>query len=174
MTFDELWFQYESVRSQLNDAAPKEGPVTSELPRYTILRQKYNKLTQIVLGHPDSFERVRCWMVDAKGNAAECGASPDLIAEMEDGILQEDRHKYVERFGALPSEVKSLMSSWNLTDSGGGCGCWHLGCHCTTVEAQDLCSELYTTFKHAIDSRLLVIERKLWSLSLAPSFTIMG
>jgi hypothetical protein len=152
--------------------APKEGPVASELPKYTILRQRYDKLTQIVLSHPDSFDRVRCWMVDAKGNKAECEVSPDLLAEMEDGISQGLEHKYIERFGALPSEVKSLMSNWNLTDSGGGCGCWHLGCHCTTVEAQNLCSELYKTFNYAISTGLLVIERKLWSLALAPTFTI--
>jgi hypothetical protein len=75
-------------------------------------------------------------------------------------------HQYTKQFGALTSEVRDVMAQWNLTDSGGGCGRWHLGCHCTEEEARKLCEALYNKFSAAIDSGLLKVERKAWSLRL--------
>jgi len=160
MTFGELWQEYELVRQELIAVAPTQGPaiISKDVED---LHAKLKRKSQAVLGHPYSFDRVQCWMVDAVGFNTECDISPELIADMEDFS-----HRYMEKFGALPTEVRMLMSQWDLTDSGGGCGNWHLGCHCTEIEAKELCAALYDHFRHAIDRGILTIRRTPWSLRL--------
>jgi hypothetical protein len=160
MTFETIWQEYEDARQALNAIQPTQGPAKPD-PKIDELQVNLKRKAQAVLGHPRSFEHVKCWMVDAIGYQTECDVSPSLVAEMEDF-----GHKYVERFGALPSEVRLFMSNWDLTDSGGGCGSWHLGCHCTELEAKELCSALYSRFQHAIDRGILTIRRTPWSLRL--------
>ena len=106
-------------------------------------------------------------MIDVRGSQAEAKITKELVGEINRDAEEGLGHEYIEHFGALPTEVRRVMAMWNLTDSGGGCGCWHLGCHCTEQEAKDLCTELYRIFHRAIDAGLLVVERKLWSLRLA-------
>ena len=179
MTFEKLWEEYLAAKAAHNELCEMQGPDPDE-SNLTIaeeivkLRQEregrkhhYERLMQLVLGHPFSFENVRCWMVDAKGRQAEVTElTPKIVAAVNEDAEHELGHKYIEMFGALPTEVRSVMANWNLTDSGGGGGCWHLGCLCTEAEARDLCVTLHTRFRHAIDQGLLAIERKPWSLQL--------
>jgi hypothetical protein len=160
MTFGNLWMEYERVRQELIAVEPTQGPATID-KNVEDLRAELKRKSQAVLGHPCSFDRVKCWMVDAVGYHTECDVSPELVAEMEDFS-----HRYMNRFGALPSEVRLFMSNWDLTDSGGGCGSWHLGCHCTESEAKALCAALYEHFSYAIDRGILTIRRTPWSLML--------
>ncbi|MCK9558098.1 MAG: hypothetical protein M0R50_08685 [Candidatus Cloacimonetes bacterium] len=165
MTFNDVWTQYKDAI----DESYRTLPTSSDMKRTeenVLLNRKIDMLVDLVLGHPDSFDRVRCWMVDAKGSTAECDISKKLVKAMHQDAESELGHKYIEEFGALPAEVRSVMSKWNLTDSGGGCGRWHLGCHSTEKEAKEICIELHTKFKHAINSGILVVERKPWSLAL--------
>jgi len=161
MTFEDLWREYEETKEALNALEPTQGPVTELDPKIDGLRVELRRKTQAVLGHPHSFDRIKCWMVDVVGYQTECDVSPELVAEMEDF-----GHRYMERFGALPSEVRLFMSNWDLTDSGGGCGSWHLGCHCTESEAKELCVALHNRFQYAIDRGILVVRRTFWSLKL--------
>jgi len=143
------------------------------------------KKISLVLGHPLSFSHIRCWMVDVHGqekcqtegrpeNPADdwddsfCGAivSEDLLEEVVDDATGERTHNYIQRSGALASEVRKVMSKYHLTDSGmGGC-CWHLGCHCTHEEARDLMMELYARFGKALKSGMIYIDRHFWSIDL--------
>ena len=164
--FDALWQNHEDIKQALNAIEPREGPVAVQDPKVDELGWELKRAAQAVLGHPYSFEHVRCWMVDAVGCQAECDVSKDLVAEMEEDALQGLGHKYMENFGALPTEVRALMVNWNLTDSGGGCNSWHLGCHCTEPEAKELCAALHGRFQHAIDKGMLLIRRTFWSLRL--------
>jgi hypothetical protein len=170
MQFEELWARYEEVRNALNDVLPHSSDVVEtdkQKETREDLERQYNKLTQFVLGHPESFDNVRCWMVDAKGTQSEqCELTPEIVEAINTDAAEELGHKYIEHFGALPTEVRNIMMRWNLTDSGGGCGNWHLGCHCTESEARELCIALHSRFEHAIDMGILTIERKLWSLRL--------
>ncbi|MFA5767350.1 MAG: hypothetical protein WC919_05485 [Candidatus Paceibacterota bacterium] len=166
MTFEDLWREYEETKEALNAIEPTQGPVTEQYPKIDELRTELRRKTQAVLGHPYSFEHVQCWMVDAVGHQTECDVSPELVAELEEDAIQGLGHKYMEKFGALPAEVRALMSDWDLTDSGGGCGSWHLGCHCTESEAKELCTALHNRFQHAIDRGILVVRRSFWSLRL--------
>jgi hypothetical protein len=163
--FDELWKRYTDVREELNALLPTEGPAAED-PTIKELERARLVLSWAVLGHPDSFKKVRCWMIDVKGRMSECDISPEMVRNVQNDAVQNRGHKYVEQFGALPSEVRNVMVMWNLTDSGGGCGCWHLGCHCTEEEAHELCCELYQRFGYAIEKGLLIVERKFWSLRL--------
>ncbi|MFA5766418.1 MAG: hypothetical protein WC919_00655 [Candidatus Paceibacterota bacterium] len=166
MTFEDLWREYEEVKEELNAMEPTQGPVTEQHPKIDELRVELRRKAQAVMGHYSSFRCVKCWMVDAVGHQTECDISPELVAEIEEDATHELGHKYVEKFGALPSEVREVMSKWDLTDSGGGCGSWHLGCHCTDIEAKELCRTLHERFQHAIDRGILTIRRSFWSLKL--------
>lgn len=168
MTFETLWTEYDDIRNDLNTRSPKQGPVSDDLVDIAKLRQSFEISNDRVLGHPDSFDKVRCWMVDARGTHSERMPSQELVGDMvEDATKDTDSFgTYVDSFGALPSEVRSVMRKWNLTDSGCGWDSWHLGCHCTEQEARQLCGELYRRFGHAINVGILKIERKPWSLRL--------
>jgi hypothetical protein len=178
MTFEELWKKYVEAVEARDELCERQSPslndglmtakAKAELDEERQRRENRRKSTkEIVLGHPDSFDCVRCWMVDAKGSSSECCAiSPQLIEEMTEDAMQGLGHQYTKQFGALTSEVRDVMAQWNLTDSGGGCNSWHLGCHCTEAEARELCEALYNKFSTAIKSGLLKIERKAWSLRL--------
>lgn len=175
LTFDEVWQRYEEATTAMNARAPhsseEEAKQTDdERDRMRELRYKRERAKQRVLGHPESFGRVRCWMVDAVGRSADCQVSKKLLNEMVEGSTSPDRdvrHAYTDKFGGLNAEVKKVMSKYHLTDSGGGGGGWHLGCHCTEFEAQTLCRELHVRFAKAIEAGRLEIQRKDWSLSLA-------
>jgi hypothetical protein len=165
MTFNDIWQKYSDALTRYFEISPRESgiPQTEESIN---LHREINDLAILVLGHPDSFDKVRFWMVDAKGSTVECEISKKLYAASIKDAEDELGHKYIEKFGALPAEVRSVMSKWNLTDSGGGYDSWHLGCHSTEKEAKEICTELHTKFKHAINAGILVIERKPWSLAL--------
>jgi hypothetical protein len=160
MTFEDLWQDYECVGKKLITIEPTQGPVEIDKD-VEDLRTELKLKSQAVLGHPFSFDHVRCWMVDAVGSHTECDVSPELVADMECFS-----HRYMDRFGTLPSEVRLFMANWDLTDSGGGCNSWHIGCHCTESEARSLCSALHNHFKYAIDRGILTIRRIPWSLKL--------
>ena len=166
MQFRDLWARYQQVRDELLEREPCEGPIN---PSETDdeLRHAEEILSEVILGHPESFKKVRCWMVDANGCEGEAELTEELVKEVNKDAVENLGHQYIQHFGALAAEVREVMMKWNLTDSGGGCGCWQLGCHCTEEEAKDLCTELYHRFHHAIDAGLLVVERKPWSLRLA-------
>jgi hypothetical protein len=166
MTFNDLWQEYEETRRELNAICPMQGPFDNHDPRVGELTQDLKSNSELVLAHPYAFDNVKCWMVDAVGQQAECDLSSELIAELGDDVEQNLGHRYMERFGALPTEVRRVMCDWNLTDSGGGGGSWHLGCHCTEKESRELCSALYGRFSNAIDSGILIIKRRFWSLKL--------
>jgi hypothetical protein len=160
MTFEILWQEYEDTRQSLNAIEPTQGPAKID-PNVDELRSELKRKAQVVLGHPYSFDHIKCWMVDAVGYHTECDVSPELVADMECFS-----HRYMDRFGALPSEVRLFITNWDLTDSGGGCNSWHIGCHCTESEARSLCSALHEHFKHAIAMGILTIRRTPWSLKL--------
>jgi hypothetical protein len=165
--FEVFWDRYETIRQQLIESGPREGPTLQNNEAVDKLRRECDVIKETVLGHPESFKKIRCWMIDVKGMSAECDVSEKLVMDCEEDAIRHFGHKYIEQFGALPSEVREVMAMWNLTDSGGGGGCWYLGCHCTEEEAKNLCTELYHRFHHAIERGLLIVERKPWSLKLA-------
>lgn len=156
MTFEDLWLKREGLLDKLNalrpmDSDAQRSQTKEEKFQIEELGRLLNKCDSVILGHPDSYDRVRCWMVDVVGSNSECSVSRALIDDIANDATQGLEHRYIEKFGSLASEVRTFVSQWNLTDSGGGGGFWHLGCKCTEAEAKELCSSLYVRFSHAID-----------------------
>jgi hypothetical protein len=99
MTLDTLWAEYITAVESRNELcemqsrAPGETVAESEaeLDKERQRRETRRKSAQqLVLGHPDSFDCVRCWMIDAVGTASECCAiSPQLIEEMEEMLYKD-------------------------------------------------------------------------------------
>jgi len=119
-----------------------------------------------VLGHEDSFGRVRCWMVDVWSKST-CCASQETLSAATDELLQ--GLPATDRAGSLAQTVREWIESngFNLTDSGIGCG-WHLGAHCTENEAKRLICGLRTRFARALDAGIIYVVRHFWSLSISP------
>ena len=188
MELTELYERYRQAKAELNSFVDKvnishdgvaRGEDSETLKKWTEdeeqrrreLDSDVKQAADEVLGHPDAFDRVRCWMVDAVGKndlSPSDEKMETVIEEMTEDAAQENTtHEYVERFGAnLAANVRKVMKQFRLTDSGGGCGGWHLGCHCTEAEARLLCQRLYYRFGKAIKAGHLKVVRHHWSIRL--------
>lgn len=109
-------------------------------------------------------DKWRCIMVDVEGTDEPNMSEGEGGKAVERFLAEGD--KALDSVGNLVAEVRKFMSKWNLTDSGYGCGGWHLGCYCTWVEASELVDALYKRFEKAIKMKLIVIRPKVWSASL--------
>lgn len=156
--------EYRQVRRKINKGIKlKENLVgRKKSDEEKELDRRSSQLESIILGHPESFARVRCWMVDAVGK--------EKIGKKDaKGFLRaiiEDSHSAVDRVGDLAARVREVMEQFSLTDSGAGSVGWHLGCHCTQNEAERLVFMLHLRFPDEIESGALEIRRMPWSLDL--------
>jgi hypothetical protein len=107
-------------------------------------------------------------MVDVHGSAKCCEQTEITEEVIEDVITSAaaGNHNYMDKHGPLAQNVKRVMSQFRLTDSGGGDGSWHLGCHCTEAEAQNLIYKLHLEFGKAIKAGLIHVDRHAWALEL--------
>ena len=121
-----------------------------------------------LLGHPESLQRVRCWMIDVTGKepCGEDALSDEMVEEYFKPGNQGRHHEEMDKHGGLAAAVRQVMSKYNLTDSGSGCGRWDMGSKCTVGEAQALMEELHSKFGKAIERGLLQVTRKKWSISI--------
>lgn len=164
MLFETLKDRYLESRRLLNVATDKRNKDPVELhdmedTECKQLKQEVEGDKDLVLGHPKSFRLVRCWVVDVHGQNDGIDLSMERIRN-----YMEQQHAALDQAGGLAVEVRKVMDRYNLTDSGFGCESWHLGCHCTQAEAQELCGELYDRFGKAIQAGQLEIDRHAWSL----------
>lgn len=121
------------------------------------------KVSNIVLGHPESFEKAKCWMVIVRGEGGLQVQSEQELEEFADELINTDS-KVIGRMGSLASEVRKILMDYNIAEAGASRDDWYLGCHCTEKQAKDVCEKLYKKFKAAIGRGLLVIERESWYL----------
>ena len=179
MNLKEAWSAYEAAEQADKDFLTKvnghvgrsseDNWTEAQKEEYARLQRDTHRAKSIVLGTPGSFDRVRCWMVDATGSGVEM-SEPEyeklMNAVMEDASKEKPTHSYVESSGGLAAEARKVMNTFNLTDSGSGSDGWHLGCHCTEIEAHQLCRKLHMQFAKAIDAGLLKVKRMAWALDL--------
>jgi len=112
---------------------------------------------------------MRCWMVDVCSLKSEMDA--DKPIDMSDIKLPED----VQRFtalagGALYHSVRAfcdLTGLGTMSDQGGGISGWHIGYHCTTLEAHRLFNALNSKFDKAIKSGHIKLFCNPWSKRFA-------
>ena len=102
---------------------------------------------------------VRCFMLDFFGldegqPTLEDAATPESIEEFAASIG-----------GGLRASLKAWLElvAPPITDSGGGVGGWHLGCHCTPSEAWMLYKAFKEKWRKACQAGLLSCEMKSWS-----------
>jgi len=169
LTFEQLFEDYILADHEFEEFI-RENDFTSSDKKLSVQSRskleehkwKVREALDKVLGHPESFDNVRNWMVNVNGQERRDESSLEVDLE----ALVEEQDKVVERLGGLPTSVRNVMKEFNLTDSGIGSTGWNLGCHCTEKEAKQLCTILYKRFAKAISEELLVVERKPWALQL--------
>ena len=61
MEFRDLWEQYQSIHNRLIDMGPHEGPINPAVrdKEAEELERQEDALAEIILGHPESFGKVR-------------------------------------------------------------------------------------------------------------------
>ena len=143
-----------------SDSPPKK-PFDEEHSKK--LEREQKNARDLVMGHPDSFTKVRCWMVDVHGGKEDPNMPEEDCKAAIEATL-ERRHAAVDMRGDLAKRVLEIMQDYNLTDSGQGGGEWHLGCHCTGDEALDLCARLHTVFWQELADLKIKVLRIDWSL----------
>jgi hypothetical protein len=164
-TLGELFEEYEEFRARWRGRAIEHG--SDEDARYEYERKK---IEELILGHPDSFDRVRCWMVDVHGyrvctHDSDAENERDMRQMLDD--LQEKGPAALDSVGDLARSVRVSMDGMApITDASAGCESWHLGAHCTFAEARKICEKLYKVYAMEIDKGILRVERILWSLRL--------
>lgn len=181
MNFDALVEAYEAAkeaRNELggylttgaeNDPAMPSVMTEEQKKAFEAAKLAQYRAESALLGHPDSFEKARCWMVDVS-YSPKCPQSEEVsekqIKEFLDAAEEGRASEEIDKHGALAENVRKLMAKYHLTDSGHGGGGWDLGCHSTESEAQSLIRELHSRFQKAIDAGLIRVTRKKWSLRI--------
>jgi len=118
-----------------------------------------------VLAHPDSFRRVRCWMVDVVGNLSGDLGNEKAIKIGNDYLTK--GNEAVDNAGNMARRVREFMESeWDVTDTSMGMGTWEVGAHCTHDEAFCLIAALHNKFPALIERGILKIHRTYWGLKL--------
>jgi len=139
------------------------GGVNFGSENYKEEREKANhrkdRLTAQVLGNPQFFRNARCWMVDINGTgrASQC-EEEDLQKALKDAEDPNDSvKKALEAQGPLVHAVHDFIraNNWNLTDSGGGVGGWHLGIHATSEEVPIILEKTYNEFQPSFEHKLV-------------------
>ena len=117
------------------------------------------RYVDFVMSIPSIFKKARPWCVDIFGkddcdpeSALESEVTPEALAEMQD------------RQSSYPSEIRKMFDELEIpiTESGGGCGGWHIGSVCTQDQADRLCAVFHKRFASAIEAGLLRAGRHWW------------
>jgi hypothetical protein len=135
LIFYSYWEQYIEAKKAFDELSVSNS---ADIIKATELNAEIIKYRDLILGHPDSFEKIRCWLVSV------C-------------------IKHSEQSHILLARVKSFMTKYNLTSTW---ECQHISTNCTEEESKRLCTELYSQFYNSIECGTLSVERKFNLLNL--------
>lgn len=169
-SFDELTKDLKDARNRIerwrSESFTVNGPreVPERIP--WALKLNLSSAEKRLLAHPDSFARVRCWMVDiegVKGTKLTEEQMMKAVAQYVEGDADAS-----DNAGNLCRRVRKWLQAenWDVTDSGMGRDSWHLGAHCTTYEAMRLCQEAPKKFDVLFERGVLRMARMPWSLAV--------
>jgi hypothetical protein len=126
------------------------------------------RLQEELLSYPHIFKKARFWMIDIIGGSNENFKDHLVTRESLQAFVESPLEAMSMLGGKIFDEVKDwlLENKYILTDSGGGLGSWHLGCHCTNAESHSLCTNIRKKFCNHFDSGYLKLSRKYWGMVL--------
>ena len=159
LTLDELFAKYYREERQGRLQPDETQGHRSQSAR------RLKSLEAEIIAHPESFDKVRLWMVDVTG---KMGDIPAHLMDERAREYIEKSHEAVDRAGPLAQSVRQFIErqGFDVTDSGYGAGEWTVGAYCTEPEARRLAVLLYKQFTKAIAHGLLRVERLLWSIEM--------
>tara|TARA_R110002049_G_scaffold177616_2_gene344812 strand:- start:441 stop:1031 length:591 start_codon:yes stop_codon:yes gene_type:complete len=128
------------------------------------LRQAESATTQFekeLMTYPELFDELKIWMVDVVGESSDtCNAKEIFNVFEETG----DMHEAVAKHDNVCALVRSYLTEigFIITDSGGGCGGWHLGVPCTEPESRKLIKLMRQDFAEFFEAGVLKMKRMFW------------
>lgn len=127
-----------------------------------------HNLQEELLSYPHIFKKARFWMIDIIGGNNENYKDHLITEESLKAFVENPLEAMSILGGKIYEEVRDwlLKNNYVLTDSSGGLGSWHLGCHCTNSESHLLCNSIRKVFFIHFDSGYLKLSRKYWSMKL--------
>lgn len=131
------------------------------------LNRDLKQIDNRLMSFPELTHRLRCWMVDVWGVSSQANVSADTMAKYLDGVR--DRAGFTDHMGSeLAERVHDVMVHFGgeVTDSGMGGGSWHLGCHCTEIEAARLLRALHESFAKQIAMGAIYLKKIPWGVTI--------
>lgn len=101
-------------------------------------------------------------MVDIEGEDLPENFTEDIVKSGD----FENIPSALSKASDLCASIRMGLSNWEfrISDSGGGCGGWHLGCPCTEMESRKLCTLIHSKYGYYIQEGILGVSRKYWSM----------
>jgi hypothetical protein len=128
-------------------------------------RREKERLGQVCAGFPHIRPHLWCWMVDVHGTESNL-CDDEAFGEGIDLLQENDGDGFASRAGgAMMQQVRRYITEelgMRITDSGGGCGGWHLGTPCGEAEMQTLTAALHGRFAKAVAAGLISVQVKFW------------
>jgi hypothetical protein len=169
-------YKNEENEAYTTDSIGKLSPEDQE--KYNEIKHELNRYRDEVGAIPEMFDILEPWMVDVHGNS---DINPESIikslnnesdVENFDVVLEKTTTDKlldgIAQTGGLQKSVIDFVKlhGFKITDSGGGCGGWHIGVPCNESTARRLCTMIYTQFSKAIKAGLLRVDRHFWRWKL--------
>jgi hypothetical protein len=165
--FCELYVNEQTIHAEIygHDAVGNmrgENASKEDEKRYVIAQHETQKFAHTLYSDPMMFDLMWCWMVDIEGEDLSENFAEDVIKSGE----FENIPSSLSNASNLCESIITGLSIWgfNITDSGGGCGGWHLGYPCTEMESRRLCTLIHTKYSYYIQEGMLRVARKYWSM----------
>ena len=130
------------------------------------MREARNELKSYgdyLMSFPELFDTLKIWMVDVYGQANHEDNGEQIIANYFNGRSIEAA---VTDQDGLCDYVFQFIDShgFDITDTGGGCGMWHMGAYCTEQESRNLLRLMHEHFKEFLEEEALVLKRIYWGI----------
>ena len=131
------------------------------------VHERERRLGFRLASYPHIRPHLWCWMVDVHGTESNL-CSEEAFEEGLHMLHESDKAGFAARAGGslgqlLVHDFISRELGMRITDTGGGCGGWHIGTPCDQVEMESLTASLHAKFAKAIAAGLLEVRVKFWN-----------
>jgi len=136
------------------------------------MKREHETMMEGFAADPQLRQHMVPWMIDFEGDESPKGIEWD---KHEKGNV--DRKDFVAAvradFGELPRKVRAWIEEhhFEISDSGSGCGGWHLGVPCSDKDAARLCQLAQDKLKVYLDAGVLTICLRFWGWRFEDVYT---